>query len=161
MPGKTKHLLSQHIRKSRSIVPATMVPMIDVVFLLLVFFLLVSNFRGPEAFLPADLPAQDGFSPAMELQPLHIYLHSRPDGTCHIQIDDHPGFVIERDNEESGFDLLSQQVAHILKSQNRRTSDPIKLIPTWHTRWDHVVKTYDALWKLNLNNIIFAVVDNP
>ena len=54
-----------------------MVPMIDVVFLLLVFFLLTANFRSKEGFLPAELPRHVVHAEVMELEPLALRLDGK------------------------------------------------------------------------------------
>jgi biopolymer transport protein ExbD len=105
------------------VVGLNLVPMIDVVFLLMIFFLLSANFRGNEGFLPAD------------------------------------SFVIDPADDASDFQTLARRLSRVLADQGRRADDPVKLVPDWHTRWDHVVKAYDALWKINLTNVVFALVE--
>lgn len=133
-----------------------MVPMIDVVFLLLIFFLLSANFRSKEGFLPAELPRQITHSRQMEMEPLLLRVTSRPDGSCRIQIGPQAAILIEPQAET--FDALSRELQTVLSGQGRRLDDPIKILPTEHTKWDHVVKTYDAIWQINAHTIIFAAV---
>jgi biopolymer transport protein ExbD len=135
------------------------VPMIDVVFLLLIFFILSANLHGNEGFLPAILP-QTGLSrKTMEMEPLLIYLNSRPDGSCQVQVGRIESFVVQSGVNQAGFQVLGDRLSQILTQQGRRLDDPVKLAPDWNTRWDDVVKAYDALWRINLTNIIFAVVE--
>ena len=136
-----------------------MVPLIDVVFLLLIFFLLGANFRSREGFLPTELPRQIVRAELVELEPLHIYLHSSPDGTCQIDIDSEVAVVIEPTARGGDFSLLSDKLLEVLAGQGRHLSDPVKLVPNSRTKWDHVVKAYDALWQINLRHIIFTMVD--
>ena len=138
-----------------------MVPMIDVVFLLLVFFLMTASFRSREGFLPAQLPRQALTVAAIELEPLLIRLHSLPDGSCQVQIADEPALTIARANPEVGFELLTEQLRAVLDSQGRTLADPVKLCPAAQTKWDHVVKAYDAIWQLDIQNIIFAMAEAP
>jgi len=130
-----------------------MVPMIDVVFLLLVFFLLTANFRSREGFLPAELPRRVTHAGIAELEPVTVRLDSQPDGSCTVQIDTDPAFVISGNTD---FSLLSQRLETVLKAGHRNENDPVKLMPTPRTEWDCVVKAYDALWSLDLRNILFA-----
>ncbi|OPZ97084.1 MAG: Biopolymer transport protein ExbD/TolR [Planctomycetes bacterium ADurb.Bin412] len=133
-----------------------MVPMIDVVFLLLIFFLLSANFRSKEGFLPAELPRQIVHGRQMEMEPLLLRVTSQADGGCRIQIGPQPAILIEPQAET--FDALSRKLQTVLSDQGRRLDDPIKILPTEHTKWDHVVKTYDAIWQINAHTIIFAAV---
>ena len=136
-----------------------MVPLIDVVFLLLVFFLLTANFRSQEAFLPVQLPQQATGSVNLEIEPLFIYIDSLPNGDCRVQIGDIEEIVLPFRPGDLGFDGLSRRLGEILNDLHRKVSDPVKLVPTPTTKWDHVVKTYDALGRLSLTNIIFTFVD--
>ncbi len=133
-----------------------MVPMIDVVFLLLIFFLLSANFRSKEGFLPAELPRQIVHGRQMEMEPLLLRVTSQADGGCRIQIGAQAALVIEPQAET--FDAVSRELQKVLSGQGRRLDDPIKILPTEHTKWDHVVKVYDAIWQINAHHIIFAAV---
>ncbi len=135
-----------------------MIPMIDVVFLLLIFFLLTANFRPREGFLPAELPRQITRSELVELEPLLVYLHSRPDGSCEVDIGD-ATFTIVSPKEGGDFSSLGVELLKVINRQGRKLDDPVKLVPNSHTKWDHVVKTYDTLWQLDLRNIIFTLVE--
>jgi len=136
-----------------------MVPLIDVVFLLLTFFLLTANFRSQEAFLPVQLPQQATGSVNLEIEPLFIYIESQSDGDCRVQIGDIEEIILPLSPGASGFDGFSRRLGEILNNLHRTVQDPVKLVPTPTTKWDHVVKTYDALGRLNLTNIIFTFVD--
>ena len=136
-----------------------MAPLIDVVFLLLTFFLLTANFRSREAFLPVQLPQPAVSSLNLEIEPLFIYIESRPDGACRLQMGDVEAIILPARPGDSGFDVFSRRLSEILNDLHRTINDPVKLVPTPTTKWDHVVKTYDALGRLSLTNIIFTFVD--
>ncbi len=130
-----------------------MVPMIDVVFLLLIFFLLTANFRSKEGFLPAELPQQNTAETISEIEPLAVII--QPQGSlCQVRVGSEK-LLLSHDQ----FNLLSRTVQDVLHKEGRRLSDPVKLAPTAQTNWDYVVKAYDALWQAGLNNIIFARAD--
>jgi len=171
---KTEEVQHRRYRshRGRPRIQLLLVPMIDIVFLLLTFFLLTASFRPAEAFLPAELPggaAAD--SEVTELEPLLIFLESLPDGGCLVQIGDEVEFEVvdqsagnvrpgaEQALEQISFEQLPKQVDLVLKRQHRTSDDPVKLVPQRQTNWDHVLKTYHALWRLNLTNIIFAIVE--
>ncbi|MBN1764211.1 MAG: biopolymer transporter ExbD [Sedimentisphaerales bacterium] len=158
--------------RSSRLMQLRMVPMIDVVFLLLVFFLLSANFRSQEGFLPAELPQYLEQAQRLEMEPLLIYLASQPDGSCRVQIGSERVFDVSspttfnQDDPAGGsvdtlidFQQLGREIQTVIASQGRTISDPVKLVPTSRTKWDHVVKTYNALWQINLRNVIFAMVD--
>jgi len=136
-----------------------MVPMIDVVFLLLVFFLLAANYRSREGFLPSELPRQGTQAESAELEPLFVYLHSRADGACEVDIGSEISFVIGPASEGGDFSVLGRELLSAIKGQHRSLDDAVKLVPGRDTKWGHVVKAYDAMWQIELRHIIFAVVD--
>lgn len=135
------------------------VPMIDVVFLLLIFFLLTANFRPREGFLPAELPRQVTRATQMELEPLLLQLSSDSQGNCHIQIGATDALLIENTPTGQNFAALTERIRQVLADQHRTLEDPIKLLPDPETSWQHVVRTYDALWQADLRNIIFTIVN--
>ncbi len=129
-----------------------MAPMIDVVFLLLIFFLLTANFRSQEGFLPAELPQQVTRAAQMEQVPLELWLESQADGRCEIQIGLHERFVVSDFGVE-----FSDRLKSVLAAQGRSVHDPIKFMPSGATSWDHVVKAYDVLWELGMEQIVFVL----
>jgi len=143
-------------RRVKKKIELRMVAMIDVVFLLLIFFLLTANFRSKEGFLPAELPRQVSSAAMTEIEPLSLKLDSQPDGSCRIGIGRDEFLSIRADHINDDFLHLRERLVAVLKSQQRYDTDPIKLMPTVGTSWDLVVRTYDVLWQLNLNNIIFS-----
>ncbi len=136
-----------------------MVPMIDVVFLLLIFFVLTANFRASEGYLPADLPSQQSESntPA-ELEPMSVWLSPGKNAGCNVQISGGGQLEISNDNELEWV-KLRLQVEQIMQRQGRHLDDPVRLAPDAYTRWDHVVRAYDTLWRMNLTNIVFAMAE--
>ena len=134
------------------------VPLIDVVFLLLVFFLLTANFRPREGFLPAELPRQITRAVQMEMEPLAVYISSDVHGNCHVQIGAADSLLIENTAGGQGFSAVTERIGLILAQQHRTEEDPVKLVPDQETSWQHVVSIYDSLWRANLRNIIFSIV---
>lgn len=138
----------------------SMAPMIDVVFLLLVFFLLTANFRSKEGFLPVNLPRQAaGNTVFIDFEPLILFLDSQSDGTCIAQFGQGQTLHIAPTQGVIDFALLGERLEKILIDQGRGPDDPIKLMPTRQTKWDHIVKAYDVLWRQNLHNVIFAMAE--
>lgn len=138
----------------------SIVPLIDVVFLLLVFFLLTASFRPQEGFLPTRLPQQSATAEPSELEPVPIRVTTMPNGDCQVQIGSLEPMLISAEATAEGFSQVRDAMYHyVFVQQGRTTENPIKLIPTVQTKWDHVVKTYHCLWQLNLTKVIFAIVE--
>ena len=135
-----------------------LVPMIDVTFQLLIFFLLGANFRSQEGFLPAELPSRVVRAAALELEPLPVRLETQADGTCRVAIGEDVVMLVRPDQVNEGFGLLGEKMLEVINAQARNLDDPVKLMPTRSTSWDHVVKAYDVLWQIGLKNIVFVMV---
>jgi biopolymer transport protein ExbD len=141
-------------KKPKSVIlQIRMISMIDIVFLLLIYFLLTSNFRFKEGFLPISLPQENQQSPAtMMIEPLEISVTSITDAQCEITIG--TGNIIFINND---FTKLRNALNEIVIKHGRTVTDPIKLKPAPQSQWHHVVQTYDALWQSNMTNIIFSI----
>ncbi len=138
-----------------------MVPMIDVVFLLLIFFLLSANFRSSEGYVPASLPKYVSGGNLRALGPLLVRIYNEKGG----------GFIIEAAGEslvvkadaagvgESVNNTVVGQLDKIIAGLGRLRGDLIKLKPCYGTSWEYVVQVYNALWQGGYNNIVFATVE--
>ena len=139
-----------------------MTPMIDVIFLLLTFFILTARFRTPEQFLPIMLPTAptDGTERGI-IEPLAVRL---------ISIEN--GFVAEIGTAESAADItikdstLEQDLveftrifAKVLGEQKRIASDPIELQCDQTLKWDYLVKVYNILYAMGVSDITFSMTD--
>lgn len=130
-----------------------MAPLIDMVFLLLVFFLLAANFRPPEGFLPAELPRQVTHASARsEVDPLTISVRSYSPDQCEVLIGREEGIVADTDD----FSAFLSGLREVLARQGRQLDDPIRLAPAADARWEHVVKCYNAMQELQLRHIVFV-----
>lgn len=146
-------LVSRIRRPVKPALQLRMAPLIDVVFLLLVFFLLTASFRSQEGILPIELPKL-GLGPAVEMEPLDVHLQTESESICVVQIGADTVCEIDASRPE-GFAVLARELQAVLVDQGRRLQDPIRLHCTSLTRWDHVVKAYDTLCALQVENVIF------
>ncbi len=128
--------------------------MIDVVFLLLFFFLVVTRFGTREGTLPADLPRKlGGQSIEVPRVPIAIRFQADPDDadTCQVTIDrlhDQPISVAA---------LLSELQRIKAEAAGFDDADtPIHLYPREGVRWDHVVNAYNAGLAAGYEKIYFV-----
>jgi len=128
-------------------------PMIDVVFLLLFFFLVVSRFRMTEGMLPAQLPAgTTAVSTDVPRTPIRIRLLADPKTpmTCHVSIDRFHEAPME-------FATLAGTLRHIRDNTPGFDSDtPVYLLAGDDVIWDHVVNAYNAAMTAQYEKILFA-----
>ena len=141
-----------------------MTPMIDVIFLLLTFFVLTAKFRTPEQFLPIQLPRADA---AVErfgvIEPLIINI-SGEKGFCAAQIGQLRTVRIEGARYAEGLADFANKLAEVLNLQKRTTDDPIEIHCDDYVRWDDLVKIYNVLQAAGISDITFQMTgqsDDP
>ena len=127
-----------------------MTSMIDVVFLLLIYFVITANFTIDEGALLATMPgnsAQD--RPDEDLDPpTNIELTSADDGvTYRISVNGQP---IDNATALAGF--MKARV----RTGQMKADDIVQIKPQGEVRWQHVVNVFNACVRANLENVGFA-----
>ena len=128
--------------------------MIDVVFLLLFFFLATSRFTRPEGTLPADLPTRGAAASAVEVPrtPIHVRLAVDPAGpqSYRLTVDRfHPSPLPA--GELAG---TLQKIREDVPGFDGRT--PVYLLADERIAWDHVVNAYNAALSAQFEKIYFV-----
>jgi biopolymer transport protein ExbD len=132
-------------------IDSAMTPMIDVVFLLLVFFVWTASFQIAEQMLPAELSSQMGTDPTTSLQP-----------PPEKDIED---IVIAVDFDGSAsWTLNGQRIADAAAVERRLASiarvDPAATVivhPAPEVPLEYVIETYDAAKLTGFTSVSFAV----
>jgi biopolymer transport protein ExbD len=148
-------------RQSSYFTGARLAPMIDMVFLLLIFFLVAAKWRPEEDFLPIKLPsAQAGLTAIGRTEPLRIHILSAASG-CRVQIGQADAIEISEKNVEANLAELADRVEAVLSSQSRFLSDPVEIICEPDVKSDYWVKIYNVLCGLKLTDITFTMTAQP
>ena len=127
-------------------------PMIDVTFLLLIFFLLSTTFRRPEGILGANLPRESGPpSVALPISPVVVRLTSTGPA---------PGdYAIQIDNFEAQpvtFGELTQFLVDIRRNEGFDDETPVVIVASVDTLWEPVVDCWNAAVRAACKNISFG-----
>ncbi len=147
--------------KGRKTINLRMAPMIDMIFLLLIFFLVAAKWRPPEDSLPFKLPvaaAQEARIAAP--QPLIVHILATQKG-CSVQIGNLYDVRIEDATIESDLAALMDKMAKCLNTQKRFTTDPIEIICQPCVKWDYVAKIYNTFFGAGLTDITFVMAEHP
>ena len=153
--GISAYVTSRLHRHKRRGLGLRMTPMIDVIFLLLTFFVLTAQFDSPEQALPlvfsADAATQRPPSPTLELS-----IEPHPDG-CIVHIADESIEITEHMPAEG----LAVLIAHLQATvADDDAGDPsIRLLCDDAVSWALVTKIYDVVYGLGARDITF-VMDN-
>ena len=136
-----------------------MAPMIDMIFLLLIFFLVAAKWRPQEDFLPFRLPAAG----AQEIQfgkpePLEIYIFATLAG-CQVQIDRLYTVQIENGTFEPDLVTLMEKMRDCMLKQKRFAADPVEIICGPDVRWEYLAKIYNMFYGAGLTDITFRMTE--
>jgi biopolymer transport protein ExbD len=129
-------------------------PMIDMSFLLLVFFMTTTRFSAPEGVLSSQMPAYGaggtGHVVALPLTPLVLRVRAAPQTEAGYSIS------VDRFDAPPALDELPSFLARILGEAGFDAQTPLILVADDAVRWDHVVGTWNAALRAGWKNIAFA-----
>ena len=114
-------------QRRQSAMSLRMAPMIDVIFLLLTFFVLTARFRVPEQFLPINLPSAAYARQIGVIEPLVINLVA-DDSQCiaNFGAAGQAGeSVIRAETIDADLAVFVGDFVEVLRSQKRHVGDPV------------------------------------
>lgn len=148
-------------RKKRRSFALHMAPMIDMIFLLLIFFLVAAKWRPQEDFLPFQLPTAQGQSQRQAItEPLEIYIFATASG-CRVQVGRDHTVQIDDGTIEENLAALMEKIKTCLLEQKRFAEDPIEVICNGDVKWDHLAKIYNLFYGAGLTDITFRMTGQP
>ncbi len=147
--------------RGRARMALNLTAMIDVVFLLLIYFMVATEFKLGEEIYRLDLPPRQ---PAAQLrdpfeldeEPLRIEVastgYARGDYALRIE-----GPYRQPATFEELFDFVRQrQIGEHAIGGLFEPDHPMVIVPTRTTRWEHVIDTFNALARAHYTNVTFA-----
>lgn len=126
-------------------------PMIDVTFLLQIFFLVTSSFERPEGLFPSRLPAHGegaAVSAVLPISPIVIRL-SQDGERYRIRVDHFTHAPVS-------FVDLASFLKDVQGNPGFDDETPVALIPDPDVAWDHVVGCWNAAVRASCKNIVFG-----
>lgn len=124
--------------------------MIDVIFQLLIYFVITANFQVDEGTILATLPgnAADNDTPPPPTTPLLLEMKSSEDGVTYSLRAN--GQLINGGASEL-YGYLQNRV-----STDMKPDDPVEIKPNGDVRWQHVVNVFNACVRADLEQVGFA-----
>jgi biopolymer transport protein ExbD len=136
-----------------------MLPMIDMLFLLLIFFLMTMQFRPAESYLPFQLPGEGAATSHIgKAEPLTLNLMARGDG-CRIQIGHTKAIAIDSNSIDADLTAVANRIAAVLKDQKRTAADPVEFVCDRGVEWQYIAKLYNILFGIGIKDITFRMTD--
>ena len=127
-------------------------PMIDVTFLLLIFFLVTTTFERAEGLLASDMPRDDrGMGVALPISPIVVRLMQTGVG--------HDDFSITIDHFDvalHGFADLPASLIAVREQPGFDEQTPVVIVADDGVRWDHVVNCWNAALRAGCKRVAFA-----
>lgn len=155
-----KRFASRRAAKRKSpVMQLNLTAMIDVIFLLLVYFVVTANFATGEGVITTNMPLATGDNSGVQIDrppttPLRVYIHGQADGGYRIR-------VVGVENQPQTF----SELATMLESLKRKTEqaqgryaseDPLIIQPVGNVAWGHVVNAFNAAVKAKFANVQFG-----
>ena len=136
-----------------------MAPMIDMIFLLLIFFLVTAKWRPKENFLPLQLPTAGATEAHIgKAEPLIIYIFGADQG-CLVQIGQLYSVKIKNEDIETALAGLMEKIKSTMAGQKRYVSDPIEIVCGPDVKWEHLAKIYNLFFGAGLTDITFRMTE--
>ncbi len=146
----------RRLRRSRlrqgSAITMNFAPMIDMTFLLLIFFLVTTTFERAEGILASKLPQHTGKHQA-SLPIVPIVVRVQPDGT------DHNAFTISIDGfdaQPTTFAALTSVLLDIQQQPGFDNETPVVIVASHDLLWDHVVASWNAALHADCRRVAFG-----
>ncbi len=125
------------------------VPMMDILFMLLIFFLCFGLALAPEGALPAKLPASHGQpSETVPLTPIEVQLASARGGV-QVQIRPQGGHVVSMSD-------LYDRMKRLAESREFGVDAPVILLPGPDLPMSVVADAYNAAFQAGFKEIVFG-----
>jgi biopolymer transport protein ExbD len=145
-------------RKQDAVLSLQMTPLIDVIFQLLIFFFVTSQFRAVEDYLPFQFPKFPAVGTVGLVEPFVITVSPAGDG-CAVSFGDNQKITINSDTAEKDLTLLAEIITGELQKQKRAFSDPIEFAFDSAVKWDYIAKIYNVFFGLGASDITFRMTE--
>lgn len=154
----TVHFRPQRRRYAQQSVLMTLsrfAPMIDMSFLLLVFFITTTRFAAPEGVLSSRMPeyGAGGTGPvvALPLTPLVMRVSAIDPAGTSVRIS-----VDRFESAPESMNELPAFLAAVLTEPGFDSDTPMVIVADGSVRWDHVVHAWNAALRAGWKNIAFS-----
>ena len=137
----------------------SLAPMIDLIFLLLIFFLVSSKWKPQENFLPLQMPAASAHEQSIgRPEPLLLHISAIKDG-CQVQIGQLNSIQIKNQSIEEDLAGLLKEIRDCMLRQKRFVSDPVEVVCQPQVKWNYLAKIYNVLYGAGLSDITFLMTE--
>ncbi len=145
--------------KPRTRVALRMAPLIDIVFLLLLFFFVAARWRPQEDFLPFKLPTtQAGAVSLAKPEPLLIKIAAAEAG-CTVEVANRAQVTVSDKSLESDLAAMLDAMQAYMLATKRVPSDPVEISCEADVTWQHLARIYNCLYGAGMTDITFWMTE--
>ena len=155
-----KRFASRRAAKRKSpVMRLNLTAMIDVIFLLLVYFVVTANFATGEGVLTTKMPPPGSADVSYPIDmppmtPLRIYLHAQDQTGYRIR-------VVGASEQPANFTELAAVLTGLQRHGGQSegpyaADDPVIIEPVGKVRWEHVLNAFNAAIKAKFKNVQFG-----
>ena len=138
--------------RQSSPITLNLAPMIDVTFLLLLFFLVTTTFGRPEGILVSDLPPEQGAaSVSLPLSPIVVRVRQEGPGA-----EDYLIYIDHFERLPGDFTELADMLRAIQREPGFDEHTPVVIVPDGAVAWDHVVNAWNAALRAGARTVVFG-----
>ncbi len=153
--GLAKQVINGLQRRGGPGMGLRMTAMIDIIFLLLTFFVLTAKFQKSESQLPVVMPKPATETAALQTAgPMKVRIDTIESG-CEVALGEDTKIVLSRQNLDAGLANLSNQFLTAAQSYDISTHG-LELYCDNAVQWDYVVKIYDVFYRMGATKITFV-----
>ncbi len=138
--------------QGKSAISIQLAPMIDVTFLLLIFFLVTTTFERAEGLLASNLP-QTNARPTVSLPISPVVIRISQEGPG---LDEYKITIDRFDGIPQNFAELSGFLVQLQDQPGFDRDTPVVIVAGNDVRWDHVVSCWNAALRAECTKIAFA-----
>ena len=143
----------------RGVFVLRMAPLIDIIFLLLIFFLVSSEWGQQESYLPFDLPAaKAGEGLILSAEPMVILVSGTVSG-CEVSIGGAVEVEVSEGKVDEGLAAVMVEIKRFMEASGRVASDPVELVFGGDVEWDYAAKIYNVFYGAGMTDVTFAMVE--
>lgn len=153
--GLAKRVTSGLQRRGGPGMGLRMTAMIDVIFLLLTFFVLTAKFQKPESQLPVVMPKPATQTAKLQPNgPMKVQITAIESG-CEVVFGEGKKIALLKQNLDAGLADISNEFLAAAKLYDVPTQG-LELRCDNEVQWDYVVKVYDILYRMGAAKITFV-----
>jgi biopolymer transport protein ExbD len=158
-PGEAQRFMRRRKRKAMHL-KINVTSLIDVTFLLLVYFMIATSFTASEEVYRTDIPAREGAGAGdpfeLEDDPLRISVTSLGLGPDKYRLRLEGPYAQPATFEDLYTFLNARQVRADTTGGLFQSDHPIIVQPARTTRWEHAMEAFNAAARARYTNVTFA-----